>query len=291
MEIVVVADVPEHVPGNGPTARPGSEYGRKSLLGDEAADGLRFRFVRNEDGIGGRAFESPRHHHTFQQIRWTETGAVNFAPGQDIEQGDIAYFPRGAYYGPQVKDKGAQLLLQFGFGDEYPAGGKDWYQKYQSAMRDLATRGTFRDGLYVDADPETGEERVRDAVQALLEERTGKTQTIPPEGYEAPILMHPRAFDYYGAGSGVEIKHLGRFFDQPGPNGDVRLSVVRISDGGTYQLNADRAQVVWSVSAGMSVQGTIYPALTCLYSPRGEEIAISGQNSVEFFVVDLPRLD
>jgi hypothetical protein len=291
MDLAIVAEVPLHVKDNGPSGRPGDTE-RQTLLGDQAPDGLRFRLVRNQEGRGGgKPFTTPRHHHGFQQIRWTESGSVNFAPGRDIAAGDLAYFPRGAYYGPQVKDNGTQLLLQFGFGDEYPSGGKEWYRHYQEGMRALSLRGTFEDGVFTDIDPETGEQRQRDAVEALFEERTKKKMVIPAEGYAAPTVMHPQAFAYYQAAPGVEIKHLGRFYDHPGPNGDVRIYMVRLSEGGVHQLGADRGQVTWTISPGLQFDGRVLPELTCVYSNRGEETALTGSDNVEIFVVEFPRLD
>lgn len=291
MDLAIVAETPLHVRDNGPAGRPGSTE-RQTLLGDEAPDGLRFRLARNQEGLGdGVAFQTPRHHHGFQQIRWTESGSVNFAPGQDIVAGDLAYFPRGAYYGPQLKDQGVQLLLQFGFHDEYPSGGKDWYKKYQETMQVLRLRGSFVDGLYTDVDPETGAERTRDAVEAMFEERTKRKLVIPPEGYAAPIVMHPQSFSYYEAAPGVEVKCLGRFFDHPGPAGDVRISMVRLSGEGVYRLPADRAQVTWSTNPGLRIGAREYPELTCLYSPRGEASELAGAAGVETFVIELPRLD
>ena len=292
MDLAIVADVPVVVAeANGPNARPGSTV-RQVLLGDEAADGLKFSLRRNQEASeDGEAFQTPRHHHGFQQIRWTESGAVNFAPGQDILAGDIAYFPRAAYYGPQLKDQGVQFLLQFGFGDEFPGGGKDWWARYQKDMQVMRLRGSFEDGMFIDVDPETGVERRRDAVEALFEQRTKKKFSVPPEGYDAPIVMYPQAFSYYRAAPGVELKHLGRFFDHPGPNGDVRIHQVRLSDRGVHTLAADRGQVAWTISDGLQMDGKTWPALTCLYSPRDEETTLSGIDGVEVFVVDFPRLD
>ena len=288
MDIVTTAEVPVLEPLKGPV-RPGSTI-RQTLLGDEAEDGLNFKLGRNQEGFGDEAFQTPRHRHAFQQIRWTESGSVNFAPGQDIAEGDIAYFPRGTHYGPQLKDQGVQFLLQFGFGDEF-LGGKDWYRVLQEGTAALSARGTFKDGIFSDIDPETGKQRNRDAVAALYEERTGKKIEIPNPGYEAPILMHPKAFSYYQAALGVEIRHLGRYQDHPGPNADVRISMLRLSDNGIHLLRSDRAQVAWSISAGLRIDGRAYPKLTCLYSPRGHEDVVSGVDGVELFVVELPRLD
>jgi hypothetical protein len=293
MDISVVADVPVlQKENNGPGARPASDAQHKALLGDVACDDLRFRFVRNQEGPeGGKASEYPRHHHGFQQIRWTEFGAVNYAPGRDILAGEIAYFPRGAYYGPQKKEQGAQLLLQYGFGDDFPTGGKDWRRKYADASQALRLKGEFRDGVFIDVDPQTGARRTRDGVHALHEEYAGKTLVIPPAGYDAPILMRPAAFAYHPAAPGVEIKRLGCFFDYPGPNADVRISVLRLTGPGAFTLEPDRAQVAWSIAPGLSIEGRAYPELTCLYSPRQETVVLACETPVEVFVVDLPRLD
>ena len=292
MDCAVIAETPVLVAeSNGPNGRPGSTV-RQMLLGDDAPDGLRFTLRRNQEGLGdAEAFTTPRHHHGFQQIRWTESGSVNFAPGQDIEAGDIAYFPRAAYYGPQLKDNGVQLLLQFGFGDEYPGGGKDWWNRYQKDMQTLRLKGVFADGMFVDTDPETGLERRRDAVEALYEERTKKKFSVPPERYDAPVVMHPKAFSYYQAGPGVELKQLGRFYDHGGPTGDLRVYMVRLSERGLHTLGPDRAQVAWTTSEGLQMDGRTYPALTCLYSARDEETVLAGVDGVEAFVVEFPRLD
>ena len=114
VDVAIAAETPTNVQGQGGhSSRPGGMIGQRLLDGD-APDGLNFRFVRNQFQPGEKAFRSPRHHHAFQQIRFAEKGNLNYAPGHFIGEGDIAYFPRGAYYGPQVKDTGISVALQFG---------------------------------------------------------------------------------------------------------------------------------------------------------------------------------
>jgi hypothetical protein len=287
MEIAIANDV--RVEEHKYPTRPGLIH-TQNLMSCEAPDGLSFRLVRSQYQEGDKAFQTPRHHHAFQQIRFAEHGTVNFGPGDDIPEGDIAYFPRGAYYGPQLKEKGVGLTVQFGFAAEM-LGGKDALDVYQAGVEKLRTLGEVGNGVFVDLDPVTGQERRRDTWQAVAEETTGKKFTIPQEGYEAPILMHPDAFAYYQAEPGVEIKHLGGFYDQRGPNGDVRISLVRLSAGGTFLLRGERAQLAWTTAPGLQIDDRVYPALTSLYSPRDEEIAISGSGGVEVYVVEFPRLD
>src|SRR5262249_1775125 len=142
------------------------------------------------------------------------------------------------------------------------------------AMRRLKARGTFEDGTYYDVDPESDRPRARDGVEALYDEQyflhTGQKYVIPQAGYDAAILIHPRAFAYHQAGRGVELKPLGRFFDHPGPCGDTYIAMIRLAVGGTYLLEPERAQVVWTLGDGLQIQGRRYPAQTYVYAPRNE---------------------
>ena len=295
MDVVVAQDVATQAQDKGSDSalRPGGVL-RQMLLHDNAPDGLSFKFFRSRYQPGDKAFTSPRHRHAFQQLRWTESGEINYGPDQYIRAREMAYFPRGAYYGPQMKDTGVGLLLQLGFDDEHQYGGV-WAKFREGAIKRLKENGAFQDGVYVDTDPDTGDRRERDSGQALYEEqyeaRTGKRFIVPAAGYETPILLHPDAFEYYPAASGLEIKNLGHFFDHPGPNADIRLSVLRLSPGATYTFGPDRAQLAWTTDAGLIVEDRSYPELTYLYSPRDEKADITTAATAEVFVVDLPRPD
>ena len=105
---------------------------------------------------------------------------------------------------------------------------------------------------------------------------------IPEEGYAAPIVMHPRAYPYYEAEPGVRIKCFGRFYDHPGPNGDVRISMG--SDCRKVAFTASEATVrSWfgAFPLGLRINGSTYTALSSLFSPRDEEVTISGVDKVE----------
>lgn len=292
MSVAIASEASTQEQGRSSSSRPGGMISQH-LLEDDAPDGLNFRFLRNQFRSGDHAFRSPRHHHAFQQIRYAESGNLNYAPGQFIPEGDIAYFPRGAYYGPQVKDHGVSIAIQFGFGGEHQHG-PAWKGYRAAATARLNERGVIEDGVFIEIDPVTKERRVRDAVEALYEAqyalRTNEAFVISAEGYEAPILMHTRAFEYAPAAPGIETKRLGRFFDHPGENADVRISMVRLS-GGAYELGPDRAQLAWTVAAGLRVGDRTYPELASIYSRRGEHVVITGDGGLEVFVVDFPRLD
>ena len=286
MEIAIAGEV--QVEERKYPTRPGLTR-TQPLLSCEGEDGLSFRLIRSQYQGGGNAFETPRHHHAFQQIRFAERGSLNYAPEQNIAEGDIAFFPRGAYYGPQVRDHGVGLTVQFGVGVEM-LGGKDSLNVYRAGVEKLRTIGDVCNGTFTEIDSATGERRERDTWEAVTEVVTGKPFRIPPEGYDAPILMHAGAFGYYQAAPGVEMKRLGSFFDHHGPQADVRISMLRLSEGGEHRLGADRAQLAWSVAAGLRIDDRAYPELTCLYSPLGEEAVLSGVEPFEVHVIEFPRL-
>ena len=294
MDIVISAEVPAKAEGGIGDAYRSGAVERTHLLADSAADGLNFRLFFSKYQPGGDAFQSPRHHHGFQQIRWTKSGSVNYGPEQNIEVGDIAYFPRGTYYGPQVKDQGVSLLLQYGFGAEMVAKKVEEYRQgahikdLKKSLDKLQETGRIVDGVYVQIDPATGEERRSDPGEAL-HKQLGTKLAIPPEGFATPILIHPRAFEFFQLEPGVEFKHLGRFFDHPGAQADLHLAAVRLSEERDFTLSAERAQIAWSLSDGLKIDGRDYPSLTFLYSPLGENSVITGQGGVEVMIVEFPR--
>lgn len=278
MEIAIADDIDKKAEQYGGELR-GGIVDRQWLLTGEAADGLTFRFYRSRYREGEEAFESPRHHHAFQQLRWAESGSINYGPGQDIPEGDLCYFPKGAWYGPQRKDHGSSFLLQFGMGDEMP--GVDAAAKMSGAgsAEEQALRAERLKGRGAVVDP--GDAKP---------ERNPKRPPAP-ERFAAPILLHPGNFAYHLAAPGVEIKHMGRFYDQPGPNGDLRLSMIRLSEGADYRFDAERAQLAWSTKPGLRIDGRAYPKTTCLYSPRDEEALIAVEGELELYLVEFPRID
>jgi hypothetical protein len=292
MEIAVAADTPIHGPNRTNHSSRAVGLTSQRLISDEAQDGLNFRLLRNQFSSGENAFRTPRHHHAFQQIRFAEKGSLNYAPDRFINEGDIAYFPKGAYYGPQVKDHGVSIAIQWGFGGEHQ-NGATWDRYRTQALEKLYAKGKFEEGTYIETDA-SGTVRRMDGVQALYEAQyelhTGEKFVVPAERYQEPILMHPAAYEYYEAGRGVEIKTLGRFFDHPGPSADVRISVIRLNEG-LYSLSPGRAQLAWTLTPGLKIAERTYPEITSFYSPLGEEALISSDRPVEVYLVEFPRLE
>lgn len=296
MQVAVFDDIKSSDPNKGMQIRDGgANRDFRVLFKDDAPDGFNFWMGRvTHYDEGDDAFATPRHKHTFQQIKFAEKGNIDVFPGVYINQGDLGYFPKGAYYGPQHREKGPTSIgIQYGFNGEHQRG-EVWESRRAEVLERLAARGRIENGLFIERNPATGETMTRDAVDAVYDERyrllKGKPLVIPEPAYDAPIIIHPSNAIYYQAAPGVELKQLGRFFDQPGPNGDVSLSVARLS-GGTLALSAERPQIAWTVSAGLKAGDRLCPGGAAVYSRRGEAGEISGDNGLEVFVVEFPRLD
>jgi hypothetical protein len=292
---------------------------RRFKLSALAEDGLGFRFMRGESS-GNKPIHVPRHHHPFAQIRWAEKGPRCYGFKEYIEEGDVGYFPRAAYYGPELLGDQAGLIsttLQFGFNTEYmPLKDEvEWNMGREGADHGtyatrLPAHGIARRGQFaaneapeqlitpterhptwrIDSYPGVEIDNWRESRRPVAGQPSAR-RPIPQESYEAVIVMHPKAQTYYPVSSGVEVKPLGRFYDHQGPNGDTGLTQIRLSDDGEYQLGRDRAQLVWSTGLGLAIEDRAYPAVTSVYSPRGEELALACDGAVEVFVVEFPRLD
>ncbi len=296
MQIAIFDEIQSADPNSGMQIREGgAKRDFRLLFKDDAPDGFNFWMARvTQNDEGEDRFATPRHKHTFQQIKFAEKGPIDVMPGQNIDEGDLGYFPKGAWYGPQQREKGPTSIgLQYGFNGEHQRG-EYWESRRAEVLKILNSRGIIENGLFIERHAETGETITRDAVDALYDERyrllKGKPLVIPEATYDAPIIMHPRNASYYQAAAGLEMKPLGRFYDQPGPHGDVSISMVRLS-GGVLELEPDRPQVLWTLREGLKAGNEICPAGVAIYCPRGDAGQISGDDGLEAYLVEFPRLD
>ena len=90
-----------------PPMRGGTIEFKTMLEGREGAPDNYQLLLANTD----LTFMSPRHRHNFDQLRYSLEGATNIGPKRNMEQGDLAYFPEGTYYGPQVQQEVGQTSL------------------------------------------------------------------------------------------------------------------------------------------------------------------------------------
>ena len=138
------------------------------------------RHIRAVFGKNTKAALSPRHKHTFEQLRYFIEGDAKY--GNIIyHPGDCVYFPEGVPYGPQVSyddTECTQLVLQWGApsGVYYPS-----VEEQGEAKRALDEHGEFRGGVYF---PKSG--KPQDGFEALLEHITGEPVAYAKPRYDSP---------------------------------------------------------------------------------------------------------
>jgi hypothetical protein len=162
-------------------------------------------------------YMSPRHRHTFQQIRFLVEGKMRY--NKDIyHPGDCLYIPEGAYYGPitpvEKREGGTEKMhfvdIQFEGPSGIPYPHPDDVVRSQ---RQLAETGKFEEGIYTFPNG-----RKRDAYEAILENLTGKPVEYPPSRLDTYVVMRTGSYPWVPTGrEGIAQRHLGYFFEC-GPN-------------------------------------------------------------------------
>jgi len=166
---------------------------------------MSFNFFKTEGG----SF-SPRHHHNFDQFRWAFDEPLNYAPKQDIPPHHLGYFPEGAYYGPQIIEKGARMLI-IQFGGASGLGYMSW-DTLNRGTEELKKKGTFQKGYYTYV-TDDGRKINKDGYEAVWEHINDRDIAYPVPRYLEPVIINPEAFVWIPVAnqSGVNKRELGVF--------------------------------------------------------------------------------
>jgi hypothetical protein len=211
-------------------------------------------------------YHSPRHRHTFQQIRYVVSGKMKY--GSEVyEPGDCLYIPEGAYYGPiKPVECGEQLHfadIQFEgpSGIPYPEP-----EAVVDAQRDLASTGKFEEGVYTFANG-----RKRDAYEAILERVTGQKIEYPKARLNSYVVLRSNGFPWraHAGCEGVDVKDLAYFFET-GPN----IKMVRIAKGACLpQSSPTGHRAVFLIEGNLEFDGAEFDPLSYFILPSGESHA------------------
>jgi hypothetical protein len=226
--------------------------------------------------VGGDAvFTAPRHRHDFEQIRISMSGRQDFGRGQILEENWIAYFPAGAFYGPEEIDGASIFQIQW---SDY------WVTRamHEQAYGELTETGEFVGGKYRHVD-EAGQEIERDALNAIWEHVYQRPSAIAPPRYPDPILINPDAFQYVQASPSHSAKVLGRFTER-----DLLMMKVRWDTDGEWELPGDRTYCVFTTAGEILVGGETYGVHTVAWSDVGERDALGGRRGTEALIVGWP---
>jgi hypothetical protein len=260
-----------------PTGRAGV-FRLKVLATGEAMPDCGFMLALSSYGTGDDAYETPRHHHNFEQIRFTVEGTHNYGPKKNLPEGWVAYFPAGAHYGPQHDEGGVVFALQFGESYLTP-------DLRQRAHDLLVEKGTFAAGVYTRDDPGPGEKKNQDAVEAMWEAIHGRPVEYPEPRYPEPIPMNPAAFAWMPLHDGLSHKPLGSFTER-----GVEVSAVRWETDSTYTLGPERTQFLFSTFGDLDVAGERRGPRTVVWSQHGESVDATAPPGTEALVFALPRI-
>jgi hypothetical protein len=226
-------------------------------------------------------FDSPRHRHNFDQIRFCLEGAVPLAPRKVLKAGEAAYFPEGAHYGPQQgKEDRVVLVLQFGgaAGHGYHATEQD-----QAAAEEMLAFGTFEGGVFRRT---AGEGRKnQDGFEAIWEYVTGTKVVYDGPRYAEPVIMKPDGFAWRpGDEPGVEHKTLGVFTER-----EVRVEMTRTAAGGRHVIAPENALRLCFVTEGDgTLDGEAYYRQAAFKLEPGEGATLAAGTETSVFTMVLP---
>jgi hypothetical protein len=211
-------------------------------------------------------YHSPRHRHTFQQVRYVLAGKMKY--GHEVyEKGDCLYIPEGAYYGPIKPVESDEKLhfadIQFEGPSGIPYPDPD---DVVDAQRRLAETGAFEEGVYTFAGG-----RKRDAYEAILEEITGDRISYPKPLLNSYVVLRSSALPWRAHASlaNVECRDLAYFFEN-GPN----IKMAKLSKGVALPAASPIGhRAVFLLEGNLVFAGNDYDALSYFLLPSGEQHA------------------
>jgi hypothetical protein len=273
MHVIYTAKIPWTLVSK--SDRPGRVH-RKLVHEGSVSPGVGYTadLVRYEGGHG--TFSAPRHKHNFDQIRYVVSGSPDFGHYQVASQGQSAFFPAGAAYGPETIEEAEILLIQWG---------EHWMTRAQhdETYASMQQVGEFKDGYYVTVDAAGNEQRA-DSRNAIWETFNGRKLVYPTPRYPQPVIMEPKGFEWRQVSPGVSGKVMGRFTEDDVYIGDYRWDKA----GGVLTLGAERTQLLWVADGQLTVKGVSYDRSTVIFSEFQQTTELTGTAGARAVVFGLP---
>ena len=234
-----------------------------------------------------RKFNSPRHRHNFDQIRYGLVGSTNFSPKKNLEPGDLAYFPEGTYYGPQrqeeVGESSLSMVIQFGG----PSGSGYMSQRQLFENFDkLASEGTFEGGVYRSNSPSREGRLVQDAYEAVWEKNSLRSVKYSEPRYMEAVQMREKNFCWRRSDqSGIETKDLGTFTETC-----IGVSFLRLESGASFKTKIEPSMQLFFVKEGegASADGDIWSAHSAFEVEAGESVELRAAAQSVVLIARLP---
>jgi len=261
--------------------REGKALLQELLIGDDD-DLENFQVLITEHDS---SFVTPRHRHNFDQLRWVLQGRWTAGRDKYVNEGEVAFFSDGTFYGGQgVED---MVVLNIKFGSPNGSGLMNGAVR-QGGYAELQETGTFEDGFYRPAaEDAAGDLRPRDAYEAIWEHLHGRpiTYSKPPR-YRDVLIMEPRSFHPRVLVPGVEVRPLGTFSEA-----GTEIRHVLAEAGAEVSFGCADHQVVLFLRRGrVTHEGTDYAGYAAFHLQRGEHATFAVGERVELLELRLPDL-
>jgi hypothetical protein len=229
-------------------------------------------------------WQTPRHRHNVDQIRFQLEGEWSFGKNQVLHPGMVSYFPESIHYGPQDRMHGSKTLLcQFGGASR---NGFMTPRERRKGYDDLIKKGYFEKGAFTWLD-EQGKRHRQDAYEAVWEHMRSRKMVYDPPRYESVINMHPENFSYVADPDqpGIANKWIGCFTEN-----NVRVGFIRVDAGAALTVGMHTAPQVYFLWKGkISYNGKVHPPETGFGVEAKEgPIELKAVEQCEIYTIQLP---
>jgi hypothetical protein len=228
-------------------------------------------------------FYSPLHHHNFEQFRYGYRGSLSLNPDTILNEGELAYHPEGAFYGPQHDQVGERevLLLQFG-----GASGQGYLNISETAhlQEVLKQRGRIEKGKFY---PNDGGEP-KDAYEAMWEVHSGRPIEYPGARYSEVIVVKPENYAWVPVRgtSNVYRKHLGTFTEC-----ESKAEIIKLDAGSRFDIAArDVTQLLFVLRGEGEAQGEEIRQESAIRLRAGRGLWLGASTGLEVLNFVLPDL-
>lgn len=245
----------ERPPGGSHRARAGEDAGRRRDFSIHDVEGGVTYHSSYSEYVPGPG--SPRHHHSFEQIRYVLSGEVEYAQKR-YGAGWLGYFPEAVFYGPQ-----GVVTDSSGFVVQFPGpSGYSFHSRWDTARGTELVRaagGKFEDGICTWPDG-----RKQDAHEAVMEAIYGKPSEYPAPKFNEQVWINTNNFAWAPAGlPGVSVKRFS-FFNERGP----AMQIIKLEPGASTPAgNAGAFMIRYVFEGEVDYDGRVCPAVSNLYYP------------------------
>jgi hypothetical protein len=229
-------------------------------------------------------YNTPRHRHNFEQIRFMLDGSFGFGPEQVQEKGTVGYFCEGTYYTQIAEGRSTMLLLQLG---GPTAQGFMSRRQVRGSQEEMTAKGAiFEAGICTTYD-ETGKKHNQDSYEAVWEYVHGRTIAYPKPQYDAPVVFRPDRFKWYAVAGSTDVftRNYGVFNEK-----GLVIAGQRLKAGAESVIEGcDREQLFFCLEGEGSVDAsTGYRQWTSIALAPGESATLHAESDSEFFIVKIP---